>query len=263
MRMDHYVKTGDDNIHMANILYSFLAIGLSVSTLAAILGRSLWNDFTSLEVLKNNRRTRRDERRNGDQTDEDLGLTTSRPKEITANQVAWKKLQGDVFRRPEYSTLLCVLMGIGVQILSMLTISLFFFTTGLISPWSRWYTVYSSFCYLILGGMVNGYITTRAMKYFGANEWHFAASASTIVLPALISLAVVTVDFIDWFEKSDQAVPFTSVCLWVLAWGLCNVPSVYFASYHGFMLSDDKPPCAVSHVHKRIPEQPWYLNQQF
>lgn len=114
MRMDHYVKTGDDNIHMANILYSFCAIAVLVFSLMSILGRQLWNDFTSLEVLKQNRRQRREERRNMDPNGEETeGLTSNRAKKITANQVAWKKLQGDVFRRPEFSTLLCVLSGMG------------------------------------------------------------------------------------------------------------------------------------------------------
>jgi hypothetical protein len=93
MRMDHYIKTGDDNIHMANILYSFLAIAVLVFSLMSILGKQLWNDFTSLEVLKQNRRQKRDERRNMDHgSEEDVGLTTNRAKNVTANQVAWKKL---------------------------------------------------------------------------------------------------------------------------------------------------------------------------
>lgn len=76
MRLDHYVKTGDDNIHMANILYSLVAIGIAVAILSIILGRQLFNDFASLEVLKSHRRNRRNERRGGDMTDEDLGLTS-------------------------------------------------------------------------------------------------------------------------------------------------------------------------------------------
>lgn len=85
----------------------------------------------------------------------------------------------------------------------MLTITLFFFSAGLVSPWSRWYQAYVAFCYLIIGGMINGYITSRAMKFFGATEWHFAASASALVLPSFFGVIVVLVDFIDWVEKSD------------------------------------------------------------
>jgi transmembrane 9 superfamily protein 2/4 len=261
--MDHYIKTGDDNIHMANIIYSLIAIAVLVFTLMSILGRQLWNDFTSLEVLKQNRRAKREERRNRGESEEDMGLTTNRAKSVTANQVAWKKLQGDVFRRPEYSTLMCVLTGMGFQVFSMIGISLFFFTTGLISPWSRWYGAYSSVCYLIVGGMANGYITTRAMKYFGATDWHFAASASSFALPIVIGAIVVWVDFVDWMERSYTAMPFTSICLWVLGWAVLNIPAVYFASYQGYTRSQDQPPCNVSSVHRRIPEQPFYLQFGF
>lgn len=115
MRMDHYVKTGNNDIHMASILWSILAIACAVIILGVVLERSISRDFASLEVLRGHRRTKRDERRNGDITsEEDLGLTSNKAKEVNPRNVAWKKLQGDVFRRPEFSSIYCVTIGIGI-----------------------------------------------------------------------------------------------------------------------------------------------------
>jgi hypothetical protein len=45
MRMDHYYKFGDNDIHLANIIYAFVAIGVIWFALMALLGRGLHNDF--------------------------------------------------------------------------------------------------------------------------------------------------------------------------------------------------------------------------
>lgn len=81
--------------------------------------------------------------------------------------------------------------------------TLFFFTMGLLKPESRWYHIYTCFTYTVVGGMVNGYVTTRAMKYFGASEWRFAAFTSSLCLPFYVGFFFLSVDLIEWFEKSD------------------------------------------------------------
>lgn len=54
------------------------------------------------------------------------------------------------------------------------------------------------------GGFGNGYVTARSLKYFGATEWRFAASIAAFCLPVYIIITFLLVDFIEWFEKSDQ-----------------------------------------------------------
>lgn len=44
MRMDHYMKTGNDNIELAHILYSLLGIGIGSCILFSMLGVSLRMD---------------------------------------------------------------------------------------------------------------------------------------------------------------------------------------------------------------------------
>lgn len=45
MRMDHYVKFGDNNIHLAAILYALATIAVGVLLLIYVLQRALGNDF--------------------------------------------------------------------------------------------------------------------------------------------------------------------------------------------------------------------------
>lgn len=62
MRLDHYVKIGDNNIHLASIIYSLaLIIGL-VGIISQFLARSVKKDFEVLEVIQIRRRELRQER---------------------------------------------------------------------------------------------------------------------------------------------------------------------------------------------------------
>jgi len=92
MRLDHYMKTSDNNIHLAAILYSLLAIGFVVIILTLLLGRSIKRDFANIELINSKRKSKRDERRRRDTSEDELGLTSSKPKAVKAEDVAWKKL---------------------------------------------------------------------------------------------------------------------------------------------------------------------------
>ncbi len=151
----------------------------------------------------------------------------------------------------------------GIQVFIFVFILLVFLTTGFVMPSSRMFGVIQTFTYMILGGGANGYVTARAMRYFGATEWRFAASVAAFCLPCYIAVTFILVDFIEYFEKSDQLFPFTSICFVSLFWVLCNVPAAYLGAFRGFDNSDDKPPCKVSAVRRPIPNQKWYIGEKF
>jgi hypothetical protein len=55
---------------------------------------------------------------------------------------------------------------------------------------------------LVVGGFANGYVTARLMKFFGATDWTFSASAAAIWLPLKVTSVFILVDIIEYFEKS-------------------------------------------------------------
>jgi hypothetical protein len=92
-RMDHYMKFGNNNIHLANIIYSTMTISILFLIIAACLYRAIGNDFKAIEMIASKRRAKRDERRTRgvEPSEDEVGLTSQKPK-ITAEDVAWKKL---------------------------------------------------------------------------------------------------------------------------------------------------------------------------
>jgi hypothetical protein len=51
MRLDHYKKIGNNNIHMAAILYNLMVIGGLVLIISTILATSLKRDIANIELF--------------------------------------------------------------------------------------------------------------------------------------------------------------------------------------------------------------------
>lgn len=127
----------------------------------------------------------------------------------------------------------------------------------------RYLNAHNCFMTLVIGGGANGYVTARLMKFFGATDWTFSASAAAIWLPLKVTSVFFLVDMIEYFEKSEQLVPFTSIVLFSALYVLLNVPASYFGAYFAYNYTDDKPPLKISTIRRPIPAQPFYLNDKF
>lgn len=51
MRLDHYKKIGNNNIHLAAILYDLLVIGVLVLIIGTVMAKSLKRDLASIELF--------------------------------------------------------------------------------------------------------------------------------------------------------------------------------------------------------------------
>jgi transmembrane 9 superfamily protein 2/4 len=86
--------------------------------------------------------------------------------EFILDEIAWKKVKGDVFRRPKCSLMFSVLVGTGVQIFSMTFFLLIFAVIGLISPAHRGAIMSALYFIFIILSNVSGYYAARFYKMF-------------------------------------------------------------------------------------------------
>jgi len=78
MRLDHYKKIGNNNIHLAAIMYNLLVILVLVLIISTILGKSLKRDLKSIELFNIRNKERKQARKTQSIGSEDeLGLTKS------------------------------------------------------------------------------------------------------------------------------------------------------------------------------------------
>jgi len=59
MRLDHYTKTSNNNIHLANIFYAMCVMLFVIAVLSFILKRGLDRDFKALELIGIKRKDQR------------------------------------------------------------------------------------------------------------------------------------------------------------------------------------------------------------
>ena len=129
-------------------------------------------------------------------------------REVDPNEVAWKKVHGDVFRTPAFPHILACFMGAGTQLISM------FFTLLIAIIFAFANTVWRPYIYstimviLALFGVLNGYVTSRNLKFFGTTDWNFAATISSFALPIFITGALIFEDFLAWImnHKASRTV---------------------------------------------------------
>ena len=51
MRLDHYKKIGNNNIHLAAIIYNFIVIGALTLAISTVLAASLKRELKSIELF--------------------------------------------------------------------------------------------------------------------------------------------------------------------------------------------------------------------
>ena len=114
---------------------------------------------------------------------------------------------------------------------TMFVIILTCVVAGLINPYFKVIFATQSFFMLSLGGLVNGYISARMMRFFGAKKWRLAATMASFILPLFIFTIFSLVDIIEWFEASSAYQPLTSVIGLTLLWIAFTAPIAYLGAY--------------------------------
>lgn len=173
--------------------------------------------------------------------------------------MAWKKLQGDVFRAPDYPHILATAMGVGFQISLIMGLGSAFFLLGFLHIYIRTVLFYQGFFAMAFASWPAGFLTARLTKFFGASEWVLSAIAISFFYPGMLFSIFSLVDFIEWSEKSSQTVPFTSVMLYMMLWLVIAVPLAFHGSYRGFLLDRIKTPNKVNPLRRENAALPFYL----
>lgn len=119
-----------------------------------------------------------------------------------------------------------------------------------------------AFLYSALTSWVNGFITAKVMKYFGATDWLFAAISAAVVFPALTYAILLAVDCVEYSMKSAARTPPLTIFILGLLWICISVPICFNGAYTAFKQERPKSSIQVNQMRRRIPEQQWYLKRR-
>ena len=179
------------------------------------------------------------------------------------DEVGWKQVCNDVFRRPINTMMLCCLVGTGIQLFSMAFISLFIFIIGTLKPESRASLITLMFISFILMGTLGGYISSRMYKMFKGKSWLRNALLTSLFYPALLYFIFLVINFLFFVEGSDGALSFSEILSLLLIWLCCLSPLVLIGSFFGIKQKIYTFPCRINPCPTTIPNKPWYFKIKY
>jgi transmembrane 9 superfamily protein 2/4 len=235
-RWDSYLMMTDDQIHWFSIINSVMIVFFLTGMVAMIMMRTLHADLRRYQEMENS--------------------------EEAQEETGWKLVHGDVFRAPNYSMLLAVSVGNGVQVLLMTVFTMVFAVLGFLSPANRGGLMTAVVVLLVLLGVFSGYFSTRVYKIFKGKAWKKNALMTALLYPSILFTTFMVLNFLVWEQKSG-AVPFTALLQVLALWLFVSVPLNFLGSYFAFKKPVPDPPVRVNQIPRQIPEQVWYMKPLF
>lgn len=237
-RMKHYADSTflptTFEIHWLSIINSFVLVLLLTAFLAIILMKILKKDFSRyMEV------------------DED---------ELSEEETGWKRVQGDVFRVPNYLNIFAAVIGQGAQIFATVLILLICVLLGTFRVTRRGALLTAFIIIYCLCGGIGGLVSGRLYKQLkGSNwVWNVMLTASIFIVP--LSIVFCWVNSVAWFHNSTAAIPVTTILLIVAIVTFVHFPLSVVGGVVGRNITGDyKPPCRTNKVPREVPQiQSWY-----
>lgn len=176
-----------------------------------------------------------------------------------ADELGWKLVHGDVFRPPANRMLLSVLLGLGAQILIMITLTMVISLFGLLSPLNRGALLTFMFIVFILTAFISLYISGYLYRFWGGDNWKINTILTPTLVPGLVFAAIIGLNFFLVAAHSLGAIPFTTMLAIVVIWFVVLIP----LSILGLIMQLKRPllstPVRTNQIPRQIPQQPWYL----
>ncbi|XP_019058257.1 PREDICTED: transmembrane 9 superfamily member 11-like [Tarenaya hassleriana] len=230
-RWDAYLKMGGAKVHWFSILNSLMVVTFLAGIVLVIFLRTVRRDLTRYEELD---------------------------KEMNEELSGWKLVVGDVFRAPSNPSLLCVMVGDGVQILGMAVVTILFAALGFMSPASRGALIMGMLLFYMILGIAAGYVAVRLWRTISGGNHHGWVSVSwkaACFFPGIAFVILTTLNFLLWGSHSTGAIPFSLFVILLLLWFCISVPLTLIGGYFGAKAPHIEYPVRTNQIPREIPAQ--------
>jgi transmembrane 9 superfamily member 2/4 len=178
---------------------------------------------------------------------------TSAVEDDVQEDSGWKLVHGDVFRSPRHSLMLSVFLGNGAQLFVMTWITVIFALLGFLSPSNRGFLATVILLLYTLFGFIGGYVSARAYKTFGGENWKLNIAVTPMLAPGIVFCTFFLLNLFVWAKGSSGAVPFTTMLAIIGIWFVISVPLSVAGSWMGFKHPGLKPATKVNQIPRQIP----------
>ncbi|XP_075489842.1 transmembrane 9 superfamily member 12-like [Primulina tabacum] len=233
-RWDAYLKMEGSRVHWFSILNSLMVIFFLAGIVFVIFLRTVRRDLTRYEELDKEAQAQMNEELSG-----------------------WKLVVGDVFREPNYSKLLCVMIGDGVQITGMAAVTIIFAALGFMSPASRGMLLTGMILLYLFLGIVAGYVGVRMWRTLkGTSEgWRSVSWLISCFFPGIVFIILSILNFILWGSNSTGAIPISLYFILLSLWFCISVPLTLLGGFLGIRAEPIQYPVRTNQIPREIPER--------
>ncbi|KAE9595313.1 putative nonaspanin (TM9SF) [Lupinus albus] len=231
-RWDAYLKMEASRVHWFSILNSLIVVFFLAGIVFVIFLRTVRRDLTRYEELDKETQAKINEELSG-----------------------WKLVVGDVFREPECSKLLCVMVGDGVQILGMAGVTIVFAALGFMSPASRGMLLTGMIILYLVQGIVAGYVSVRLWRTIkGTSEdWRSISWLAACFFPGIAFIILTVLNFILWGSHSTGAIPISLYFELFFLWFCISVPLTLIGGFLGTKAQQIEYPVRTNQIPREIP----------
>ncbi|KAG2393485.1 hypothetical protein C9374_007016 [Naegleria lovaniensis] len=208
LKTDYDQDTEDYDIHHYSLINSSMTVLFLTGIIAMIMYKILKKDLDSSKI-----------------NDDDIESSL-----LQEQETGWKLLSGDVFRIPKYPALLSVMVGSGLQLVVMFTVSLILTVFGFASPESRGRVVAAFIlCYLFTSA-VAGFWTLKIYKMLSGTNYMMVSVGVALFVPTVVTIIYGTLNTIMWMIQSSMAQPFFSIFTIYTVWFVVSIPLVFLGA---------------------------------
>ncbi|GMI85661.1 hypothetical protein like AT4G12650 [Hibiscus trionum] len=231
-RWDAYLRMEGSRVHWFSILNSLMVITFLAGIVFVIFLRTVRRDLTRYEELDKEAQAQMNEELSG-----------------------WKLVVGDVFREPNHSKLLCMMIGDGVQITGMALVTIVFAALGFMSPASRGMLLTGMIILYLFLGIAAGYVAVRLWRTLKGTTvgWKSLSWSVACFFPGIVFVILTALNFILWGSKSTSAIPISLYFVLLSLWFCISVPLTLVGGYLGTQAEDIQYPVRTNQIPREIP----------
>jgi hypothetical protein len=90
---------------------------------------------------------------------------------------------------------------------------------------------YSTFVFLALTGVINGYVVVRVLKLFNATRaWKLMAGISSVLYPLFFVGTIFLIDFFELTQGADEELPIGETIGCGILWLIVCCPATFFGA---------------------------------
>ncbi|KAF3628735.1 Transmembrane 9 superfamily member 11 [Capsicum annuum] len=232
-RWDAYLKMEGAKVHWFSILNSMMVITFLAGIVLIIFLRTIRRDLARYEEIDKEAQAQINEELSG-----------------------WKLVVGEVFRIPENSGLLSMMVADGCRILGMAIVTILFAALGFMSPASRGTLITGMLMFYVFLGIIAGYVAVWLMKTLNAgntNGWLSVSWRVSCFFPGIAFLILTVLNFLLWGSQSTGAIPFTTYIVLLMLWFCISVPLTLIGGFIGTKAPHLDYPCRTNQIPREIP----------